>query len=69
MKILKMKKVIQNLVYNSKKYGIVPCERRFEIDSNFYSDWLSYQMDVSGNNFTSQDIKNQIFLAIFNANA
>ena len=33
MKILKMKKEILQFVYNTKKYGI-PCERRFEIDSN-----------------------------------
>ena len=30
------------LVYNSKKYGIV-CERRFEIDSNLYYNWFCFE--------------------------
>ena len=27
------------LVYNTKKYGIL-CERRFEVDSKLYSNWF-----------------------------
>ena len=30
------------LVYNTKKYGIL-CERRFEVDSNSIVDWLCFK--------------------------